>query len=211
MGAGDRFFTELARLVSRSPLNGRFSGKCRAGADGSYAGEIVPTDVVPVIAPNRTGERAVFPMQWGFTLPASGEGKRPPLIINARSETAAVKPLFRDSWEQRRCIIPASGYFEWEHRMGFDGRPKTGTKYRIVPKKGERTYLAGLYRMEEGLPVFAVLTRAPAADLFWMHDRMPVMLPEEAMDAWLDPKGSAEAVLASALTETTWEPALTGT
>ena len=91
--------------------------------------------------------------------------------------------------------------------MGFDGKPKTGTKYRIAPKMGERTYLAGLYRMEEGLPVFAVLTRAPSAELFRIHDRMPVMLPEQKMDAWLDLKGDPEAVLAAALTETAWEPA----
>ena len=84
---------------------------------------------------------------------------------------------------------------------------KTGKKYRIAPSHGERAYLAGLYRMEEGLPVFVVLTRAPAADLFWMHDRMPVMLPEEALGAWLDPAGNPEEVLSSALTETTWETA----
>lgn len=206
----DRFFRDLAEIINRSPLIGRFKGKQPVTAGGAFGGEVAPTAVVPVIAPNRTGERAVFPMQWGFTLSASGEGKKPPLIINARSETAAVKPLFRDSWAQRRCVIPASAYFEWEHRMGFDGKPKVGTKYRIAPKEGERTYLAGLYRMEEGLPVFTVLTRAPAADLFWMHDRMPVMLPEATLDAWLSPGGNPEETLASALTETVWEPAQAG-
>ena len=205
----DRFFRDLAEIINKSPLTGRFKGKQPAAADGAFGGEVTPASVVPVIAPNRSGERAVFPMQWGFTLPAA-DGKRPSLIINARSETAAVKPLFRDSWEKRRCIVPASAYIEWEHHMGFDGKPKTGTKYRIAPKTGERTYLAGLYRMEEGLPVFAVLTRAPSAELFRIHDRMPVMLPEEALDAWLNPQGRPEEVLSAALTETVWEPALTG-
>ena len=206
----DRFFRDLAEIINRSPLISRFHGKQPAAADGAFGGEVTPASVVPVIAPNRSGERSVFPMQWGFTLSASGGGKKPPLIINARSETAADKPLFRDSWAQRRCVIPASGYFEWEHSMGFDGKPKVGTKYLIAPKKGERTYLAGLYRIEEGLPVFAVLTRAPAADLFWMHDRMPVMLPEEKTDAWLSPQNDPEEILASALTETVWEPAPAG-
>ena len=203
----DRFFRDLAERINRSPLIGRFSGKMPADADGAFGGEVVPSAVVPVIAPNRAGERSVFPMQWGFRLPSAGGEGRGKLIINARSESAGAKPLFRDSWAQRRCIIPATAYYEWEHRMGFDGKPKIGAKYRIAPKQGERTYLAGIYRFEGGLPVFAVLTRAPAADLFWMHDRMPVMLPEQKMDAWLDLKGDPEAVLASALTETAWEPA----
>lgn len=206
----DRFFRDLAEIINKSPLTGRFKGKQPVTAGGAFGGEVTPASVVPVIAPNRNGERSVFPMQWGFSLPPSAEGRRPPLIINARSETAAAKPLFRDSWARRRCIVPASAYFEWEHRMGFDGKPKVGTKYRIAPKEGERTYLAGLYRLEEGLPVFAVLTRAPAADLFWMHDRMPVMLPEAALDGWLDPDGNPEEILSRALTETDWEPALTG-
>ena len=67
-------------------------------------GEIRPTDVVSVIAPNRHGDRAVFPMRWGFS------GKS--LLVNARSETAAEKPTFREAWEGHRCIVPASWYFE---------------------------------------------------------------------------------------------------
>ena len=205
----DEYFRELAGRISSSPLTGRFRGKLPVNADGEYGGEVVPTSVVPVLAPNRAGEQTVFPMQWGYTLPASGD-RKPPLIINARSETAAEKPLFCDSWRQRRCAIPATAYFEWEHRMGFDGKPKAGSKYRIAPTGGERTFLAGLYRMENGLPTFVILTRAPADNLFWMHDRMPLMLPEAEVPGWISPDGKPENCLSLALTDTSWEKVSAG-
>ena len=82
-------------------------------------GEIFPSDTVPVIANTKNLQPSPFAMPWGFTLP---DGK---LIINARSESAAEKPMFRDGMLQRRCLIPASHYFEWEKR----GRDKI--KYAI--------------------------------------------------------------------------------
>ena len=105
----DRYFRELAEAINRSPLLGRFSGKVPE-ASGSYGGEVLPASVVPVLAPNRKGERAVFPMQWGYTLPPRPDSKKPALVINARSETAGSKPLFRESWGTRRCVIPATAY-----------------------------------------------------------------------------------------------------
>ena len=202
----DEYFRELEKRIESSPLLGRFHGKMPATAEGAYGGEVFPENVVPVLAPNRAGEQSVFPMQWGFVLPASG-GARRPRMINARSETASQKPLFRDSWAQRRCVVPATAYYEWEHHLDFRGRPQVGAKYRIRPRDGGRVYLAGLYRMEAGLPAFVVLTRAPAADLFWMHDRMPVMLPESSLGAWLSPGGKPEEILGKAVTETEWEKA----
>ena len=202
----DEYFRELAVRIEHSPLTGRFSGKVPADRNGRYGGEVAPTSVVPVLAPNRAGEQTVFPMQWGYTLPATGD-RKPPLIINARSETAADKPLFRDSWTSRRCVIPATAYFEWEHRMGFDGKPKIGQKYRIAPAAGQRTFLAGLYRLEDGLPRFVILTRAPSEDLFAIHDRMPMMLPESDVAGWISPGGKPERYLALALTETVREKA----
>ena len=168
-------------------------------------GEVFPDSLVPVIATSKSGEKSVFPMVWGFHVPGISR-----TIANARVETAAEKASFRDSWAAHRCVIPASWYYEWEHVPTPSGKSKAGDKYAIMPKGGELTWLCGLYRMEEGLPVFAVLTRAPSAELFRIHDRMPVMLPEEALDAWLNPQGRPEDILSAALTETVWEPALTG-
>ena len=90
-------------------------------------GEVRPTDIVPVIAPNRSGARAVFPMVWGFSLPRSSSP-----LVNARVETAGTKPTFKESWERRRCIIPASYYFEWEHVLNAaTGKTRTGDKYTL--------------------------------------------------------------------------------
>ena len=160
-------------------------------------GEIRPADVAPVIAPNRFGERAVFPMKWGFP------GKS--LMINARSETAASKVTFKESWERRRCIIPASWYYEWEHLKGQDGRTRTGERYMIQPKDATMTWLCGLYRIEEGLPVFVILTREPGEEIRFIHDRMPLILPERCIDEWIRPDVKPEDLLGEALTEMVFE------
>ncbi len=162
-------------------------------------GEMRPTDVVPVIAPNRYGARAVYPMKWGFA------GKT--LLMNARCETAAKKPTFQECWTRRRCIVPASWYFEWEHLRGNDGRVKTGDKYMLQPKNSTMTWLCGLYRIEEGLPYFVILTREPGEDIRFIHDRMPLILPEKAIDAWIRPDTKPEDLLAAAVTDLVFEKA----
>ena len=164
------------------------------------SGEIRPTNVVPVIAPDRQGKRAVFPMKWGFS------GKS--LLMNARSETAAVKPLFKDAWASHRCIVPASWYFEWEHLKLNDGKTKTGDKYMIQPRNSTMTWLAGLYRIENGLPVFVVLTREPAEELRFIHDRMPLILPEQLVDEWIRPGAKPEELVKDALTDMIFEKAV---
>lgn len=159
-------------------------------------GEIRPTDVVPVIAPNSKGSRAVFPMQWGFRLPKSDKP-----LVNARCETAATKPTFKDAWKSHRCIIPASYYYEWEHFKSPDGKVKTGDKYIIQPEGSAVTWLCGLYRIEDNLPVFTVLTREPSEMLSRIHDRMPLIMPEEKIDEWISPASRPEELLNYALTD----------
>jgi putative SOS response-associated peptidase YedK len=168
-------------------------------------GEVRPTNLVPVITPSKTGARSVFPMVWGFSLPRS----RSPLV-NARVETAAVKPSFADSWRQRRCIIPASFYYEWEHTVNpSNGKKRTGDKYQIRPAGSDLIWLAGLYRLEDfggiRVPVFVVLTREPWDGIRFIHDRMPVILPGKALDEWIAPEGDPETVLHQALTEMEYE------
>ncbi len=124
------------------------------------SGEIRPTDVVSVIAPNQKGCRAVFPMKWGFSLPKSSSP-----VVNARVETASEKPLFKEHWARHRCIIPASWYYEWEHFPMPTGKTKVGRKYLIQPAGASITYLCGLYRFEDELPVFTILTREPDEEL----------------------------------------------
>ena len=166
----------------------------------TMSGEIRPTDIAAVIAPARNGQRAVFPMQWGFSI----SGMKTP-IVNARIESAAEKPTFRDSWYRRRCAIPASWYYEWQHYKTFYGRTRTGEKYAIQPKDAGITWLAGLYRFEEmngfRYPVFVVLTREPSDAVSGIHDRMPVILPQSVVGEWIAFNGNPDKIVKSAITD----------
>ena len=189
---------ELRKIVeemNRSPLTEKWKNRNAVKSSG----EIRPTDVVPVIAPDRTGRRAVYPMKWGYT------GKS--LLINARMETAAEKPTFREDWARHRCIVPASWYYEWEHERGSDGRSRTGDKYLIRPKDSALTWLCGLYRIENGLPVFVVLTREPGEKIRFIHDRMPLIMPENLVNEWIRPDARPEELLPRALRDMIFEKA----
>lgn len=152
------------------------------------SGDVFPTDVVPVVASDRKMEPAAFAMQWGYTLP---NGRR---VINARSETAQDRPLFRDGMLGRRCAVPATNYYEWQ-RVG--GARKD--KYAIRPADGGLFYMAGIYRIESGRPVFSILTREPADSIAFIHDRMPVILPSALVGDWIDPRRSAGEILERAV------------
>lgn len=184
---------EIVEEMNKSPLVEKWH---RTTGITTY-GEIRPTNVVPVIASNRTGARAVFPMKWGFT------GKT--LLMNARTETAPVKATFRDAWASHRCIVPASWYFEWEHITGNDGKKRTGDKYLIQPKGSSMTWLCGLYRIENGLPVFVILTREPGEEIRFIHDRMPLILPGDRVDKWIRPDVKPEELIDAALTDMVYE------
>ncbi len=159
------------------------------------SGEIFPADVVPVVAGSRRMTPGAFAMRWGFALP---DGRR---IINARSETAGERPLFRDGMRQRRCAVPATRYFEWE-RTGSHR-----TKYAIRPVEGQLFYMAGLYRIESGVPEFVILTRDPADSIAFIHDRMPVILPPGRVADWTNPQCSADDILSRAVLAVTCERA----
>ena len=124
----------IAEKARRSPVLKRFLLNKQADAPGRdfsgeispaesaasvlhSSGEIRPTDVVPVLAPDRNRNPEVYPMRWGFRLAGRGPGgqrgtveNRSMLVVNARVETAAQKPSFRDAWLRHRCIVPASCY-----------------------------------------------------------------------------------------------------
>ena len=94
--------------------------------------------------------------------------------------------------QQRRCLIPATNYFEWEKR----GRERI--KYAIRECDSPMLYMAGEYRVENGKPVFSILTREPAENIAFIHNRMPVILPAEAKNGWHNIKYTAEDILNSA-------------
>ena len=188
----------ILESVNRSPLTGRFLDM---GETVSTAGEIRPTAVVPTIASDKSGLPRVFPMKWGFTIPGI------PPLFNARVETAPVKQSFRDAWEKHRCVVPASCYFEWKHLPTRDGKSRVADKYAIRPKGGRTTWLCGLYRIENSLPHFVILTREPTETLREIHDRMPLILPREEINEWVNPQTSPEKLLRAAVTDLVAEKA----
>lgn len=184
---------EIVEEMNKSPLVEKWH---KTTGITTY-GEIRPTNVVPVIASKRSGEKSVFPMKWGFS------GRT--LLMNARTETAPEKATFRDAWASHRCIVPASWYFEWEHIPLSNGKTKTGDKYLIQPKGSPMTWLCGLYRIEDGLPVFVILTREPGEEIRFIHDRMPLIMPGDCVNEWIRPDAKPEELVERALTEMVYE------
>lgn len=200
-----RYYMELSpelrpyiEAANRSPLKTKMEEKLNRSL--LCQGEVRPTDLVPVLASSRATAPAVFPMVWGFAFPG-----RKASLFNARVETAPEKPAFREAWARHRCVIPASWYYEWEHRPdAAAGKPVTGDRYRIRPAEGP-LMMAGLYRMEErmgiSVPVFTILTREPGPSLRFLHDRMPLILPPDLARAWIHPDSSPGEIVSAALTE----------
>ena len=164
-------------------------------------GEVFPTDQVAAL--DLTGARA---MRWGFAR-FDGKGK----VINARSETALEKNMFRAPMltqaglpQTGRCLIPASAYFEWETR------DKQKIKYKLRPAKEGLFTFAGLYRSEAGsdTPVFVILTAPAAEGISFIHDRMPLILPEERREDWLASGERAARLLEQGTQEIVYEPAV---
>ena len=177
------------------------------------SGNIRPTDMAAVLAPNKQGNMAVFPMIWGFTHEAT---EKP--IVNFRVESADQKAMWKDSWYRRRCIIPASWYYEWgvpPSEVGFrnanEQRSNKKEKYVIQPEGSEITYLAGLYRFQEHrgvqIPMFAVITRESVEPVSSIHDRMPLILGKENLREWIRADSDPDSIAAKALTKMVVEKA----
>jgi putative SOS response-associated peptidase YedK len=118
-------------------------------------------------------------------------------MINARSETAAMKPAFRDALKLRRCLVPADGFYEWQ-KTG-----KTKQPYCFEVNEGELFAFAGIWERWKDpggkvLETCSILTTTPNAVTSAVHDRMPVILDPDSYDVWLDP-GMTNADVASDL------------
>jgi putative SOS response-associated peptidase YedK len=148
---------------------------------------IAPTQPVPVLRqPPGKPKRVLSLMRWGlipsWTKDASGAAG----MINARSETAAEKPAFRDPMRCRRCLIPADGFYEWR-RTGANKQP-----FCFEMENGEPFAFAGLWdgwRDPSGhwIRSCSILTTIPNALTATVHNRMPVILHHDDYDLWLDP------------------------
>ena len=148
---------------------------------------IAPTQQVPIVRVNAHGERELAQVRWGLVPRWAKNPSIGARMINARAETVATKPAFRIAFQRHRCLLPADGFYEWQARADGSKQP-----VHIGMKDASVFGLAGLYERwltPEGEPLdtCTILTTEANALLRRLHDRMPVIVPREAYEAWLDP------------------------
>ena len=152
---------------------------------------MAPTKPAPIVVqrPARDdtpAHREVLVAQWGLVPSWAKDPKMGSRMINARSETVAEKPAFAKAFAARRAIIPADGYYEW-----YPGEKKQ--PFFITPKDRGVLAMAGLFEFWKASPeadwliTFTILTTSASDDLGHLHERTPMMLAGEEIDAWLDP------------------------
>jgi putative SOS response-associated peptidase YedK len=148
---------------------------------------IAPTQPVPVIRQNpKEPIRELSLVRWGLIPSWAKDSSVAGQMINARSETAGMKPAFRGALKSRRCLIPADGFYEWQ-RMGKSKQP-----YCFEVNEGELFAFAGLWDCWKDptgnvVETCSILTTTPNAVTSRVHDRMPVILDPDSYDLWLDP------------------------
>lgn len=159
---------------------------------------IAPTQTVLAVRQVPDGPREACLLRWGLLPPWAKDASVGARMINARSESAADKPAFRSALRRRRCIVPASGFYEW--RAEGDAKQP----YFIHAPENAILGIAGLWERwlaPDGIPLetCALLTTAANPDVAPLHDRMPVLLPVADFERWLDPRLSDPLALSDLL------------
>lgn len=155
---------------------------------------IAPTQDVLAIRAKSGGARVAEAMKWGLIPSWANDPSGGARLINARSETLAEKPSFRSAFERRRCLILGDGYYEWTKV----GKAKQPYFFRM---HDDRPFaLAGLWEFWRGdgdlsIVSCSIVTTTPNSIQEPIHDRMPVILPPESYDEWLDPDNKKTAKL----------------
>jgi putative SOS response-associated peptidase YedK len=158
-------------------------------AEISPSYNVAPTQQVAAVVEDEGGRRLEM-FRWGLVPSWAEDPEIGSRMINARSETAPEKPSFRRSFRGRRCLIAADGFYEWKRENG--GKQP----YYFRMQDGRPFAFAGLWESwEKGdgtLRTCAILTTRANSVLEGIHDRMPVILPHDAYNAWLDPDADRE-------------------
>jgi putative SOS response-associated peptidase YedK len=156
-----------------------------------------PSQELLVIRQNaKTGERSLDLLKWGLVPYWCKDPKGGRKPINAKSETVARQPMFRDAYRLRRCILPVDGFYEWESTKG--GKQP----YAIAMKDGSPFGIAGIWEnwkdpaTGEWVRTFALITTPSNELVARIHDRMPAILKPEHYERWLGPEGDPADLLA---------------
>jgi putative SOS response-associated peptidase YedK len=163
------------------------------GADLPARYNIAPTQDAPVIRARASGGRELVALRWGLIPFWARDAKIGNRLINARAETVAAKPAFRQAFRKRRCLVLADGFYEWQKTA--DGKQP----WFISLAGGGPCALAGLWESWRGddaapLETCSIITTRPNELMARLHDRMPAILLDAAVDRWLDPAADAAAL-----------------
>jgi putative SOS response-associated peptidase YedK len=147
---------------------------------------IAPTDPHYVVR-LRLEDRELLSAKWGLVNYWARDAKRAAAQINARAETLDTNRAFKEAFSKRRCVVPADGFFEWVSQ----GKERFPIWFHRP--EGGLIYLAGLYETWQPTPgnyqrTFTIVTTTPNNLVAKVHDRMPVILPDDVVDAWIDPR-----------------------
>lgn len=155
---------EIMRIVKS--LDNRYPG------NNMKHGEIFPTNTAPILCLEENGIKPEL-STWGF--PRFGAKG---VIINARSETADSRPMFKKSLHTRRCVVPSTGFYEWS-------QSGTKTKYRFNLPNDHTLYMAGIFNEFNGENKFVILTTNANDSIADVHNRMPIILKKEMTEDWI--------------------------
>lgn len=172
--------SELADIFAAEPLV----------EDSGARYNVAPTDDALVVV-QRDERRALTAYRWGLVPHWATDLKAGSRMFNARAETLTTSPAFRDAFKRRRCVVPVDAFYEWK-REGTVRQP-----FNITREDGRPLALAGLWAgwrdpaSDPEAPLirrtFTIVTTTPNEAMADLHDRMPVILPDDAWERWLDP------------------------
>jgi putative SOS response-associated peptidase YedK len=147
---------------------------------------VAPGDDVVAVTTSREGAPRGELLRWGLVPHWAGDARSGYKMINARAESLAERPAYRDAFRNRRCLVLADGFYEWQARPGMPKQP-----WWITRADGAPFAFAGLWSTwrdgEASLRTCAIVTTRASPSLLELHDRMPVILPPHTEAAWLDP------------------------
>jgi putative SOS response-associated peptidase YedK len=184
----ERPASELAEIFGAEPLVD--------DPGGHY--NVAPTDEALVVV-QREDRRAITAYRWGLIPHWATEAKVGSRMFNARAETLTSSPAFARAFQRRRCLVPVESFYEWK-REGTIRQP-----YRVVRADGRPLVLAGLWAgwhdpaTDAVRRTFTIVTTTPNRALSDLHDRMPVVLSDEAWSRWIDPEPGDRAELRAML------------
>lgn len=168
--------SELAEIFAAEPLADDLGARYN----------VAPTDPALVVV-QREERRAITAYRWGLVPHWATDLKSGSRMFNARAETLTTSPAFREAFKRRRCLVPVDAFYEWK-REGSIRQP-----YAVEREDGRPLALAGLWagwhdpETEVVTRTFTIVTTSPNAAMVDLHDRMPVLVPDDAWDRWLDP------------------------